>query len=158
MTDVNYTQRGVVRSAAPDAVPNKGDGRNLMIVSTYRNPGALVVASTIFFGRFDSNSRLHGSSAFQNTANAASTTLALGLASVNNNFGAPVPAALMAATSIAAAARTPIPGPANAGKMLWEIAGLASDPGGQIDVYGTTGGATLNASSDNVLELHITVD
>lgn len=158
MTDVTYSQRATVRSAAPDAVPNKGDGRNAMIVSSYRNPGALVVGSTIFFGRFDSNSRIHGLSALQNSANAASTTLSVGVASVNNNFGAAVPAALLAATSIAAAARTPIPGAANAGKMLWELAGLTSDPGGQIDVYGTTGGATLNASSDLLLEMVISVD
>ena len=158
MVDVAYTQTATRRRAAFDAVPNKGDGPNLKVISSYRNPGALVVTSTIFFGRFDSNTRLHGISAFQYSANAASTTIAIGLASVNNNFGAAVPAALLAATSIATAGRTTIPSAANAGRMLWEIAGLSTDPGGQIDVYATTGGATLNSSSDLLIEFAVTVD
>lgn len=158
MVDVTYSQAATVRRAAADAVPSKGDGPNLKILTAYRNPGALVVASTIKLGRFDSNARLHALSNIKYSANAASTTLAVGLASVNNNFGAAVPAALLAATSIASAGTSQLGSLANAGKMLWEHAGLSSDPGGQIDVYATTGGATLNSSSDIVAEFAISLD
>ncbi len=155
---VSPTQRAIIRSAAPDAVPNKGDGRQMMIISAYRNPGALVVASTIRLARVDSSSRLHALSNIKFSANAASTTLAVGLASVDNNFGALQPTALLAATSIAAAGTAQLGSLANSGRMLWEIAGLAADPGGQFDIYATTGGATLNGSSDILAEICITVD
>jgi hypothetical protein len=158
MVDLVPTQNALIRRAAADAVPAKGDGPNLKIITAYRNPGALTVGSTIRLGRFDSNTRLHTLSTLKFSANAASTTLAVGLASVNNNFGALQPTALLAATSIATAGTAQLGSLANAGRMLWEIAGLASDPGGQFDIYATTGGATLNASSDVVAEFAISLD
>lgn len=159
MPDLTYSKVGTVRRAAADAVPSKGDGPNLKVVDSYNNPGALVVTSTIKFMRIDSNARIHRSaSRLTNSANAASTTLSLGLASVNNNIAANVPAALLAATSIAAAADVAFPSAANSGKMAWELAGLSSDPGGQFDVYGVTAGATLNGSSDILVSLGITID
>jgi len=158
MTDVVYTQISPVRRAAFDAVPGKGDGPNLKIISSGRVPTALTVGQTIRFARLDSATRLHGLSAFQYAANAASTTMSIGLASVNDNFGAAVPAALLAATSIAAAGRTQVPAIANCGLPLWQIAGLTADPGGQIDVYGVVGGATLNGTSAVLLELALSID
>lgn len=160
MPDITYSRIATVRRAASDAVPSKGDGPNMKIVSSYQNPGPLVVGSTIKFMRIDSSTRIHRvNSALSNSANAASTTLAIGLASVNNNIAANVPAALLAATSIAAAGLVPLPNAiANAGLRAWELAGLTADPGGQFDVYGTTGGATLNASSDILVELGLSID
>jgi hypothetical protein len=39
---------------------------------------------------------------------------------------------------------------ANAGRFVWEMLGLASDPGGFADVIGVTAGATTTASAQDV--------
>lgn len=159
MPDITYTKIATVRRAAADAVVGKGDGPNVKIVSSYNNPGALTVGQTIKFFRIDSNVRIHRNlSKLTVSANAASTTLSIGLASVNNNIAANVPAALLAANTIAAAADIPLPTAATSALRAWELAGLATDPGGQFDVYGVTGGATLNGSSDILLELGMSID
>jgi len=158
MTDLTFTKLGTVRRAASDAVVGKGDGPNMKIVTSYNNPGALVVTNTIKFARIPSNARIHSQSALVVSANDANTTLSIGIASVDNNFGAAVPAALLAANTIAAAARIAFPLAAKCGQRAWEIAALTADPGGMMEVYGVTGGATLNASSDIVVELAISID
>lgn len=163
MTDVSYTTAATVRRAAADAVPAKGDGPNLKIITATRSLASPAQNSTHKFGRFDSNTRLHALSRvyWGDLASAGTPTLSIGVASVNNNFGAPVPAAINSGLDLATA--TPagaglFAAPANSGKTLWELAGLSSDPGGQIDVYATVIAAAGNLTADVTMDFAISID
>lgn len=163
MTDVSYTTAATVRRAAADAVPGKGDGANLKIITTTKNLASPAQNSTHKFGRFDSNTRLHSLSRvyWGDFASSGSPTLSIGLASVNNNFGAAVPTALNSGLDLATAtpAGASVLGtPANSGKMLWELASLSTDPGGQIDVYCTIAAAASNLTADITMDLVVSVD
>lgn len=163
MTDVTYTTSATRRRAAFDAVPNKGDGPNLKIITATKNLASPAQNSTHFLGRFDSNTRLHALSRvyWGDFASAGSPTLSIGLASVNNNFGAPVPGALNSGLDISApnaAGASMLAAPANSGKMLWELAGLSSDPGGQIDIYATIAAAASNLTADLTADIVISID
>jgi len=163
MTDVTYTTKATIRRAAADAVVGKGDGPNLKIVTATKSLASPAQNSTHKFQRFDSNARLHSLSRIYwgDLASSGAPTLSVGLASVNNNFGAAVPAALTSALDAATA--TPagaglILDPANSGKMLWELAGLATDPGGQIDIYVTIIAAASNLTASITIDAVISVD
>lgn len=163
MTDVSYTTTATVRRAAADAVPGKGDGPNLKIVSATKSLASPAQNSTHKFIRLDSSARLHALSRIYwgDFSSAASPTIDVGLASVNNNFGAAVPTALV--IDLAGATATPagsslLLAPANSGKMLWELAGLATDPGGQIDIYATIMDAAGNLTADITMDVVFSVD
>lgn len=163
MTDVTYTTALTVKRAAADAVPSKGDGPNLKIITSTRNLASPAQNSTHKLGRFDSNTRLHALSRvyWGDFASSGSPTLSIGLASVNNNFGAAVPAALNSGLDLATA--TPagasiLGSPQNSGKTLWELAGLASDPGGQIDIYATIIAAPGNLTADLTADIVVSID
>lgn len=163
MTDVTYTTKATVRRAAADAVPGKGDSPNLKIITATKSLASPAQNSTHKFMRFDSNTRLHALSRIYwgDFSSAASPTIDVGLASVNNNFGAAVPTALT--QDLAGATATPagaslLLAPANSGKMLWELAGLSSDPGGQIDVYVTIMDAATNLTADITIDAVISID
>lgn len=163
MTDVTYTTAATVRRAAADAVPSKGDGPNLKIMTATKNLASPAQNSTHKFMRFDSNTRLHALSRIYwgDFSSAAAPTISVGLASVNNNFGAAVPGALTSALDGATA--TPagaslLLAPANSGKTLWELAGLSVDPGGQIDVYVSILAAATNLTADITIDAVISID
>lgn len=163
MTDLTYTTAATVRRAAADAVVSKGDGANLKIVSATKSLASPAQNSTHKFMRFDSNTRLHALSRIYwgDFSSAASPTISVGLASVNNNFGAAVPGALTSALDAATA--TPagaslILVPASSGKMLWELAGLSVDPGGQIDVYVSILTAATNLTADITIDAVVSID
>jgi len=164
MTDVSYTTKATVRRAAFDAVVGKGDAANLKVVSATRSLASPAQNSTHKFLRFDSNTRLHALSRIYwgDFASSGSPTISVGLASVNNNFGAAVPGALTsgldAATATPAGASLLSTTPANSGKMLWELAGLSSDPGGQIDIYVSILAAAGNLTADITIDAVVSID
>lgn len=163
MTDVSYTTVATVKRAAADAVISKGEGADLKIVTVTKNLASPAQNSTHKLGRFDSNTRFHALSRvyWGDFASAGSPTLSIGLASVNNNFGAAVPTALNSGLDLATA--TPAGASmlgtvANSGKTLWELAGLSSDPGGQIDIYCTIAAAAGNLTADITADMVVSID
>jgi len=163
MTDVTYTTKATVRRAAADAVPGKGDGPNLKIVTATKSLASPAQNSTHKFIRLDSTARLHALSRIYwgDFSSAASPTLSVGIASVNNNFGAAAPTALnsgLDASAASAAGSSLLAAPANSGKMLWELAGLSSDPGGQMDIYVTIAAAATNLTADITIDAVFSCD
>lgn len=163
MTDVLYTTKATVRRAAYDAVVGKGDAANLKIVTATRSLASPAQNSTHKFLRFDSNTRLHALSRvfWGDLSSAASPTIDVGLASVNNNFGAAVPTALtqdLVGSTATPAGAGLLLDPANSGKMLWELAGLSSDPGGQIDIYVTIMDAAGNLTASITIDAVVSLD
>lgn len=163
MTDVSYTTRANVRRAAADAVPSKGEGANLKIVTATKSLASPAQNSTHFFGRFDAATRIHALSRIYwgDFSSAATPTIDVGLASVNNNFGAPVPTALT--QDLAGATATPagaslLLAPANSGKTLWELAGQTGEPVGQIDIYVTMMDAASNLTADITIDAVVSCD
>lgn len=127
--------------------------------STYSVPASTPVGHEIVFCRIPTRARINGVSRLLNDALGTSVTMSIGLKAVGGNFTTSN-TAIAAATAVATAGSFTIPGDhANAGKMVWELLGLASDPGGFADVIGVTAGATTTASARNVtLALVYTVD
>jgi hypothetical protein len=162
MPDIVYTSAATVRRAAADAVPSKGEGPNLKVVTATKSLASPAQNSTHKFGRFDTNARLHGASRiyWDDLASSGAPTLDIGLAPVNSNFTADPDAlndGLDAATATPTGAAI-IKDHANFGKTLWELAGLTSDPGGQIDVYVSVVDAAGNLTGDVTLEMFISHD
>lgn len=132
--------------------------------STYSVPASTPVGHEIVFCRIPTSARINGVSrllhdALGTGAPGTSVTMSIGLKAVGGNFTTSN-TAIAAATAVETAGSFTIPGDhANAGKMVWELLGLASDPGGFADVIGVTGGATTTASAQDVtLALVYTVD
>lgn len=162
MPDISYTTKATVRRAAADAVPGKGDGPNLKVVTATKSLASPAQNSTHKFMRLESSARLHGMSRiyWDDMASSGSPTLSVGLASVDSNFTS-VANALN--SSLDAATATPngaalISDHANFGKRLWELAGLSVDPGGQMDVYVTIIAAASNLTGDITIEAAFTID
>lgn len=157
MPDIAYTTRATVHRAAADAVPGKGDGPNLKVVTATKSLASPAQNSTHFFGRFDAAARLHNLSRiyWDDLASSGAPTLDVGLAPVNSNFTAD-PDALN--DGLDAATATPTGAPlikdhANAGKTLWELAGQTGEPVGQIDIYVSVVDAASNLTGDITLEM-----
>lgn len=122
----------------------------IVLDSTYSVPASTVVGHEIVFARVPTSCRINGTSRLFNDALGASVTLSLGFKPVGGNFTLSG-TALAAATAVATAGSFTVPGDhANAGRFVWELLGLASDPGGFADVIGVTAGATTTASAQDV--------
>lgn len=127
--------------------------------STYSVPAQTTVGHEIVFCRIPTSARINGVSRLLNDALGTDVTMSIGLKAVGGNF-ATSNTAIASATAVATAGSFTIPGDhANAGKMVWELLGLASDPGGFADVIGVTAGTTTtNSAQDVTLALVYTVD
>lgn len=162
MADIAYTLKATVRRAAADAVPGKGDGPNLKVVTATKSATGRTANDTLFFMRLPSNARIHGLShvAWDDIASSGAPTLDLGFAPVGSNFTAD-PDALNDGLDVAGGAGTAklVKDHANYGKMAWEfISGLTADPGGQVDLYGSFVDANTNVTGDVTVEVAFTVD
>lgn len=120
------------------------EGRVRMITSKVAVANGDSVNSVYNFGKVPSNSVLDPASAIYYTALGAGALMQLGVGTSA--------AALMAAQDVSAAGSQTIAGKgtvtaANMAKQAWELAGLTSDPGGTLDVYGTLTGAAAAAGS-----------
>ena len=119
--------------------------------STYSVATGAVAGTIIYFVTLPTSARIHGDSFIAWDALGAGT-LNLGFAPVDGNFTA-APTALrsgIAVTSASAADTRPflIADHANNGKLVWELMGLATDPGGFAELIGTTATATTSATGD----------
>jgi hypothetical protein len=131
----------------------------IVLDSTYSVPASTVVGHEIVFARIPTTARINGTSRLFNDALGASVTLSIGLKAVQGNF-VTSNTAVAAATAVATAGSFTVPGDhVNAGRFVWELLGLAADPGGFADVIGVTAGATTTASAQDVtLSLAYTVE
>jgi hypothetical protein len=123
-------------------------------------PVASSVTSTISFGRIPLRAVILGASRLSSDQLHASATLDLGVKNdsakgISSKTAALVAAAAMGSGAISVSAISAV-NIDKTGKMLWEILGLASDPGGDAELVVTLGG---NAGAGTVaLDLLFVVD
>jgi hypothetical protein len=120
--------------------------------STYAVPSGTVVGTKIYFATIPTDARIHGDSFIVWDALGTSVTLNVGFEGKDGQFTA-APTALFSALAVATASTANtrpylIADHANNGKMVWELMGLASDPGGFAELVGTTAGATTGSAGD----------
>ena len=144
MADISYTQTATERRASQGLTPGKGEAGALkmLVCSTVEVP-ASASGSTIKFGRIPSNARLASRPSFvywDDLTTTGAATLDIGLASVDSNITSD-PDALSAAhdvTSAGSALLVSVVLAANIGIPAWDfVNGQTTDPGGQLDVYGS---------------------
>jgi hypothetical protein len=142
-----------LRSTAQlDTLKVKAERATTTVDATYTIPASTVVGHEIVFARIPTNARIHGTSRVYNDAVGAGVTMSVGLKAVNGNFTSSN-TAVSTAFTIAAAnviGTLPFTDHVNVGRMVWEILGLAADPGGFADVIGVTAGATTTGSVQDV--------
>lgn len=165
MADVSYTLSATVRRNAYDSVAGAGDAANMKVVTATRSVTARTNGNTMKMIRIPSRARLHGLSRvhWDDLASTGSPTLDIGLAPVDDKANAITADAdaLNDGLDLATAAGTAlmIKDHANYGKQAWEyVSGLASDPGGFLDIYVSFVDANTNATGDVTLEVVYTVD
>ncbi len=142
-----------LRSTAQlDTLKVKAERATTTLDATYSVPASTTVGHEIVFARIPTNARIHGTSRVYNDALGASVTLSVGLKPVAGNFTAST-TAVSTAFAVATAnvvGVLPFTDHTSAGRMVWELLGLAADPGGFADVAGYTAGATTTASAQDV--------
>lgn len=164
MSAVSYTLKSTVRRAAADAVPGKGEAASLKILAATRSCTSRTTNDTLKFVTLPSNARIHALSRvhWDDLASTGSPTLSLGVAPTTDPSNAITASAtclnsgLDLATATNAAAL--LGDHANAGKTLWELLGLTSDPGVMLDIYGTFAAANTNTTGDVTLEVAFSFD
>jgi len=136
-TKIDATPQKIVR-------PQNHGGRVRSINDVAELPAASDIASTISWGPIPLRAVILGASRQAADALGASTTLQLGVKTDATKGIATKTAALIAATSTAAATSLSCLAAVNidqTGKPLWEILGLAADPGGDAELVTTLAGA-----------------
>ena len=160
MADNTATQR---RATTDVAVGHGGSGVVLCLPATVELAAASS-GDTIDFGKIPSNARILGMSRLYNDdlATSGSPTLDLGLKSYtgSGNSITADPDAIGNGFALSSAASDVVilSDVANIGKRAWELAGLSSDPGGSLEVYGTVKDAATTATGTVSLELHYAID
>lgn len=162
MTDITYSKTMTVRRVAQNVVTGNGSAYKSIVHTATIELAASASGTTIKVGRFPSNARIHGLGKLyaDDLATSGSPTLSIGVSSVNNNIAAAVPAALTDSIALSAAVTGAnlVKDIANFGKMLWEHAGAATDPGGELDIYATVKAAATNAAGTITQETVYTLD
>ena len=160
MADLTYDNVATERRPQAGTVAGKGDAHNVKTLITATIELATTASGqTIKFGRIPSNARLSGRGRvyWDDLATSGSPTLDMGLGSVGSNITSD-PDALSNghALSTADAEGVPIVGDiANIGLPAWDfVNGQASDPKGELEVYGTIKDATTNATGTVTVELY----
>jgi hypothetical protein len=146
----NATLRSSV--ARLDTFQVRGGGVTVVMDSTISVPASTTVGFEIVFARVKTGARINGLSRIYNDALGAGVTLSMGFKAVGGNFTSST-TALSTAFTVATAnvvGVLPFTDHVNAGRFVWEILGLTSDPGGFADVCGYTAGATTTASAQDV--------
>lgn len=159
MADLTYSQKATDRKGASGLVTGKGDAHSLkaLVVATVEL-ASVASGTTVKFGRIPSNARLSGLSRvyWDDLTTTGSPTLDIGLASVSANITND-PDALSnghAVSSADAEGATAVTDVANYGKRAWEfVNGQSTDPGGQLDVYGSIVDAATVGTGTVTLEL-----
>ncbi len=160
MADITYTVKATERSKSPGNVVGKGLSGVLKVlfVATIEVP-ASAAGSTIKFGTIPSNARISGLSRVywdDHEAGANAPTLDIGLGSVDANITSD-PDALSNGHDLATATTTGagvVGEIANHGLPAWDfVSGQSSDPGGQLDVYGSIVDAATDQGGTITIEL-----
>lgn len=151
MADITYTQTATERRASPGITPGKGDANSakVLVASTVEIAANSAAGSTVKFGRIPSNARILAASRVYNDdlATAGSPTLDLGLASVDSNITSDPDALTNGIALSSAGSDTLAIALENSGLPAWDfVNGQTTDPGGQLDVYGSV----LDASTTTV--------
>lgn len=107
-------------------------GRNLSLIDQKTLAGA-AVNDRIFLGSVPSSSVIKKDSRFFHAAMGAAATISIGCANDPN--------ALVNGAAIAAAGEIDLVAIDNVGKKAWEVLNYAEDPGENIDLIATIGGA-----------------
>jgi len=147
MADLTYTNRATERRSTTFQVPGPGDAHNLKVLcsATVELAGS-ATGTTVFFGRIPSNARILPQGFIYNDdlATTGAPTLDIGLASVDSNVTSDPDAINNGiALSSATTTTTVLADPANAGLPAWDlVAGVTSDPGGELDIYGIVADAS----------------
>lgn len=165
MADITYTVKATDRRNDTGLVPGKGEGSSLKLLCTRTTELAADTASesTIFFGRIPSNARISSISRvyWDDLATAGSPTLDIGLASVNANITSD-PDALSNGHDLATATNggaSVITDPANSGLPAWDfVNGVTSDPGGELDIYGSIADASTTQAGTISIEVFGYID
>lgn len=158
MADITYTNVATNRSDAVNAVTGKGDANTLKkLTSSSVELVASASGVTVKFGTIDASARIALISRIYNDdlATSGSPTLDLGLGSVNSNVTSD-PDALNngIALSTAGSDAVALADIANGGKKAWEfISGQTTNPGGQLDVYGSVKDAATTATGTVTVEI-----
>jgi len=159
MADITYTNKATERRASPGITPGKGDANSLkMLCSATIELGVSADGATVKFGRIPSNARISGRSRvyFDDLATTGAPTLDLGLASVDANITSD-PDALSNGHTLATAdaeGAMVIGDVANIGLPAWDfVASQTTDPGGELDVYGSVVDACTTQAGTVTVEI-----
>lgn len=159
MADLTYTNKATERRASPGVTPGKGDAHSVkLLVCATIELAASASGTTVKLGRIPSNARILAQGFIYNDdlATSGSPTLDIGLASVDSNVTSDPDAINNGiALSSATTTTTVLADPANAGLPAWDlVAGVTSDPGGELDVYGSVKDAATTATGTVTVELY----
>ena len=160
-TEFAATER---RSHLLSAVSHGGSYNVISLCSTVEVTVATGTGDTYIFGRIPSNARLLGSSRvyYDDMATAGAPTMDIGLGAVESNLvNADDPDALSAGHTLATAANDSlaISAIADFGNEAWDfVASETTDPGGELEVYGTCLDAVTTAAGTFTIELYYVVD
>jgi len=159
MVDLVYTLTADFRRDTV-ATLGKGDAGNTKTVAASKSVTARTANDTMKMMRVPSNARMHSSSFvhWDDLDSAGSPTMDVGVAPVDSNFTADPNALLDALDITSAGTNILISNHANYGKRIWEQAGLATDPGGELDIYVSFVDASTNITGDVTIELTYTLD
>jgi hypothetical protein len=145
---------------ALDDVLKTNFGGNIADATVEVAPDAAAGTEYRFF-RVPTSARIHGLSriSFDDLASAESPTLDIGLAPVNGNFTKDDDA-INDGINVSSAAATVnlIKDIANNGKMVWELDGLSSDPGGFADIIVTIKDDATNTGGTVSITLVYSID
>lgn len=159
MADITYSSKATERRASPGIVPGKGDANSIkMLCSATVELASSATDTTIKFGRIPSGARISGRSRvyFDDLATAGAPTLDLGLASVDSNITSD-PDALSNGHTLATAdaeGAMLVGDIVNIGLPAWDfVNGQTSDPGGELDVYGSIADASTTSTGTITVEV-----
>jgi len=158
MVDITYTTVATERRASPGVIPGKGDAHSLKVLcsATVELAAAAASGTTYSFGRIPSNARISGLSTiyWDDLTTTGAATFDLGLGSVDSNVTSD-PDALSAAHDVTGASSgSALSGIANYGLPAWDlVASVTSDPGGQLDVYGSLVDAAIAGGGTVTVEI-----
>lgn len=158
MADLTYTNTATERRSSPGITPGKGDANSVkVLVSATVELAASASGTTVKLGRIPSNARIMANGFIYNDdlATTGSPTLDIGLASVDSNVTSDPDAINNGiALSSATTTTTVLADPANAGLPAWDLVnGVTSDPGGELDVYGSVADASTTTTGTITVEI-----
>lgn len=158
-----FTVTATERRANANIVPAKGPAYSMKtLVSTVTTAADASVGTTYDFGNIPSNARISGLSRVysDDLATTGSPTLDIGLAEVNGNLAnSDDPDALSNGHAISSAVSDAllVTDISNIGLPAWDhVTDEASDPGGELTVYGSIADAAITAiASDKSITIEL---